>query len=174
MKIGDNMDKQNKTLISRFGFNDPDLTTPLHDKIILSITEDKLKEIISNIDILKGKNYKIHGIAHEVPIKASNDYIIGFIDAVATIAYDNRQTCDPMCDPVKFIKIYIEVKTTIPSYGELVRQLNMYRDGLSIDDVYTLVISPDDRFASALKDQGILFYKYEIIHQPSKPENLDW
>lgn len=53
--------------------------------------------------------------------------------------------------------IYVEAKTRIPSLGELFRQLNTYREyvqGLFV------VVSPDDKEADLIRQQGIKFVKY--------------
>jgi len=50
-----------------------------------------------------------------------------------------------------------EVKTVIPSLGELIRQIKMYR---AYDKSKFFVVSPDDRFVKVLNEQGIGFLKY--------------
>lgn len=54
--------------------------------------------------------------------------------------------------------VCFEVKTTIPSLGELIRQVNMYK---AYQTGRFIVISPDDKFVEPLKSQGIDFYKYD-------------
>lgn len=54
--------------------------------------------------------------------------------------------------------VYFEVKSTIPSLGELIRQINTYREYVKSPFV---IVSPDDRFIEPLKSQGIRFYKYQ-------------
>ena len=53
--------------------------------------------------------------------------------------------------------IAIEIKTAIPSLGELVRQIRMYQTYLKVKFI---IVCPDDRFAEPLRSQGIHFYKY--------------
>ena len=50
----------------------------------------------------------------------------------------------------------VEVKTSLPTIGELMRQLNLYR--LVYRDV--IVVAPDDSYAEILKEQGVLFVQY--------------
>ena len=50
---------------------------------------------------------------------------------------------------------YFEVKPSIPSLGELVRQLRMYKT--YTEDIPWVVVSPDVRFADKLKEQGFGF-----------------
>jgi hypothetical protein len=52
---------------------------------------------------------------------------------------------------------WIEAKPTIPSLGELFRQLNVYAEGISKDSI--IVVSPDDRHAQRVRDQGYKFIK---------------
>ncbi|MDB6104076.1 MAG: hypothetical protein JWO52_4075 [Gammaproteobacteria bacterium] len=68
----------------------------------------------------------------------------------------------------------IEVKTSIRSFGELLRQLRVYESALgdltkfrpnsSVNHgpTYVYVASPDDRFADDLRDQGFGFCKLDV------------
>lgn len=53
-------------------------------------------------------------------------------------------------------KLLVEAKTVLPSLGELMRQLNLYR--LRYADV--VVVAPDATYAEILKEQGILVVLY--------------
>lgn len=111
----------------------------------------------------------------EKPIK-SKDFIIGFIDMgitayVPTISMTLDMPCYQHSEP-RLLKheppewevesksnwfACFEVKTAIPSLGELVRQIQMYR---SYHDVDYYVVAPDDRFVKQLVAQNIGFIKY--------------
>ncbi|MBR7791671.1 hypothetical protein KDM87_03620 [Undibacterium sp. FT147W] len=52
--------------------------------------------------------------------------------------------------------ILVEVKSTLPSLGELMRQINLYR--LVYRDV--IVVAPDDSLSPILKDQKVMFVKH--------------
>lgn len=52
-------------------------------------------------------------------------------------------------------KIACEVKSTIRSVGELIRQLRQYES----PDVLVAVVSPDDRFRDVIESQGFIFIK---------------
>lgn len=54
-------------------------------------------------------------------------------------------------------RVLVEAKTVIPSLGELLRQINLYRTAFSGKCV---VVSPDDTFADILAEQGVTFIKY--------------
>jgi hypothetical protein len=57
------------------------------------------------------------------------------------------------------INLLIEVKTKIPSLGELFRQLNTYKEYAQGD---YLVVCPDDSNKETIINQGFKFYKFEI------------
>ena len=54
-------------------------------------------------------------------------------------------------------KIIIEVKSVLPTLGELMRQLNLYRQA----HPNVVLVAPDERYAGLLREQGVLFVKYE-------------
>jgi hypothetical protein len=56
------------------------------------------------------------------------------------------------------IRINFEVKTGIPSLGELFRQIQMYR---SYVDSHFYVVCPDTRFEKQIVEQAVGFLKYE-------------
>ena len=55
------------------------------------------------------------------------------------------------------VNLLFEAKTEIPSFGELMRQINFYR---AYEQGPFFVVSPDDRFKSTLASQCIGFVKY--------------
>lgn len=58
----------------------------------------------------------------------------------------------------KDAKVYFEVKSSIPSLGELIRQIRLYQEYV---DAPFVIVCPDDTFAQSLQAQGIDFVKYE-------------
>lgn len=118
----------------------------------------------------------------EVVVKKQDyrsEFIIGFVDLVVyfndhSLGFDNVQW-DPLPGPgyYKLIDgilpkwgissreraVYFEVKSAIPSLGELIRQINVYREYVGGSFV---VVSPDDKFSEPLKSQDIYFYKYSL------------
>ena len=56
--------------------------------------------------------------------------------------------------------LYIEVKTKIPSLGELFRQMRMYKEFIAGD---FLVICPDDSEKSLIEGQGFRFLKFKDL-----------
>ncbi|TSJ44981.1 hypothetical protein [Fluviicola chungangensis] len=107
----------------------------------------------------------------------SSKNIIGFVDmrveiectklTVNGIDFENEEVYDNIewiqtekdeyRQPLKY-DIYIEVKTKIPSLGELFRQLNTYKEFVKGS---FLVICPDDSEKEVIVSQGFNFYKYE-------------
>jgi hypothetical protein len=107
----------------------------------------------------------------EKPIK-DKSYIIGFVDMMAIVSMpqymyvqsSNMYSSYTKCIPTvrtenKKITIFFEVKTAIPSLGELIRQIQMYKSYINVSYNF-YVIAPDDKFAPQLKSQNIGFIKY--------------
>ncbi len=55
-------------------------------------------------------------------------------------------------------RILVEVKSKLPTLGELMRQINLYREA---HRGKVVVVSPDDSYVEVLKTQDVLFLKYE-------------
>lgn len=123
-------------------------------------------------------------IAWENPIK-DKSYIIGFVDMSVEIDFpgltifgieykripsfqNGKETgflidmdIEPEWDIIREYKqsfLHFEVKSSIPSLGELIRQINMYK---AYKSGRYVVVSPDDRFKESLKRQRISFLKYD-------------
>lgn len=96
-------------------------------------------------------------IEYESPIK-SGDYTVGFVDCKTTIK-GKHLSREHISIDFSGIDAYLEVKTTIPSFGELMRQMNLYRTNIRKPALW-VVVSPDDRFADAIRSQEIYFYKW--------------
>lgn len=128
-----------KTLIERLGFKDPDRGVSKHDEIQLWVYQN-FEAVVKTIwpqAKLEGLHFKIE---LEHPITDRN-YILGFVDLF-----------------VPSHGIAIEIKTEIPNVGELLRQINFYRNYYS--GPRWIVVSPDDRYKGIIEAQGIHFYKY--------------
>ncbi|MBE9570352.1 MAG: hypothetical protein IMF11_06990 [Proteobacteria bacterium] len=102
--------------------------------------------------------------------RASNKYVVGFVDLAVSCkiphidlenAWESRVPDDwqPTWTIYSHEKttIYFEVKTEIKSLGELIRQINMYREYASGQ---FFVVSPDDQYAEILREQRIGLIKY--------------
>lgn len=60
--------------------------------------------------------------------------------------------------PYRTSRILVEAKSVLPTVGELMRQIQLYRTAFSGKVV---VVAPDDRYAEILEEQGVTFVKYE-------------
>lgn len=119
---------------------------------------------------LEGNHYlhknKVNiNIKSEVPITAQNGFLVGYAD-IQIIAntekfrsnnldmYWNNKAGSLIFPSVK----YIEVKPTIKSFGETLRQLNTYKHYLHTEDLY--LFTTDLRFKDAFESQGIKVLTY--------------
>jgi hypothetical protein len=128
-----------KTIAERFGFRDPELTTPRHDEIMMWLDEN-IEDVYEKAKrFFPGRRKMVW----EKPI-VSGTYIVGFADMAVEIT---RGQTD-----------YFEIKPSIPSLGEIMRQIQMYRQYGYQQDAW-MVVSPDDRFRKMLGSQGIGFIK---------------
>lgn len=84
--------------------------------------------------------------------------ILGYADLVIQWNYWNLSLFDDKewRQDARPASVLVEAKTALPSIGELMRQLNLYR--LVYSEV--VVIAPDARYKSILADQGVLFIPY--------------
>lgn len=115
----------------------------------------------------------------EKPITTRSQFVVGFIDMLVKVEYWeldiagidwsglvktreklvlSRYNEAPRWQLFRNTeKIVFEVKSTIPSLGELIRQVRMYQEFMEATYV---VVCPDDRFAAAIASQGIQFVRY--------------
>jgi hypothetical protein len=136
------------TIQQRFGFKDDDLEKPDHDTIMIWLDQNitaVVNDLISKYpeQFVDCRETDSAEAIWERPIM-SGTYCIGFVDMY-----------------IPDYQLYIEVKTRIPSIGELIRQISMYKTYACARGYYRFaVVSPDDRFEKILENQGIHFYKY--------------
>jgi len=110
----------------------------------------------------------------EQPIGTGRDnkYIVGFIDLVAWIKVPRLTLINLDAEkdiewediawhiadyPDRIITFNFEIKSSIPSVGELLRQIRMYQE---YTNGHFIVVSPDTRFKSVIEKQGIKFIDY--------------
>jgi hypothetical protein len=133
------MEPRAKTLIERCGFSDYDRKLPSHDEMQIWVYKNfnaLVKKCFPDFDVHDKLQVELeHAIS-------DGKFVIGFIDAFCTQ-----------------LSIGVEIKTTMPTLGELIRQIHFYSKYKSISK--WIVVSPDDRYASLLRDNGITFYKYQ-------------
>jgi len=151
-----------KTHLQKLGFSDTDKKSPQHDKIqtwvyrnIKTILEETfMKNNPHPYEVSVGKWE--HTVIHE-----SGNYkmVVGFVDIKVDI-HGKFFIKDSKEHESLTKTLFIEIKTQIPSLGELIRQMRAYQ---AFGDRFTsyMVISPDDQFETILNEQGFWFYKYK-------------
>jgi len=131
-------------------------------------------EIIKSAPVLS-EDYDISMIKitkiWEVPIR-NKSYVIGFVDFRAIIKFPITCVVESLSgnfygsDRYKWslhdgeIIVNFEVKSTIPSLGELFRQIQMYK---VYDKNPFVIVCPDDRFRDQIESQGLKFVKYNDV-----------
>lgn len=219
------MEAKAKTIQERFGFSDPELTTPKHDEIMICLDENVARLVEEGgcgkleLEGWPGKRETVsyyRKSAQDVYERASRNgvmpawdglgpvpnppparlrkktweyavgsgqpprvFTVGFIDMVVdykkpkltikNIEWSHRDDkivrildgCLPEWDVSTYYfpnyddkPLAFEVKPTIRSLGEVIRQIRMYEQHLQAK---YFIVSPDDRFAKMLNDQGIGF-----------------
>lgn len=147
-------------------FSDEDLRRPQHDEMLLwldasmaailnrliypDLTEEQVESYLKNPAEIK-KNW-------QQPIKAPTGEIVGFVDMI--VSYERADESGDTINKVFFF----DVRTTIPSLGQLIREINTYKLYLGFEQswLYTyLVVGADDRYANILAEQGIHFLPYD-------------
>jgi hypothetical protein len=134
------MEPKAKTIIERHGFQDPDHHKSRHDEIQIWVLENfhtVIKHLLPSqaIDTETPLGLKLEHVI------VDGKYVVGFVDVFCTR-----------------LGIAVEIKTEIPLIGELLRQIQFYKN--YVGGYYWVVVSPDDRYANVLTAQGILFFKY--------------
>jgi hypothetical protein len=121
----------------------------------------------------------------EHPIVTGHSYTVGFVDMMVTyrhpvLSYNeyHRSSSWSPWDPAwrvqwRECQVFFEVKTAIPSLGELLRQLTLYQTHGVYREIYVtdrneschgdmrvpeiFVVCPDARFAEKIREQGFGF-----------------
>lgn len=126
--------------------------TEKHDDIVKYIFENPIKVLrkITKTD-LDFFNIKME---IEKPVLKKNygkTDIVGYIDLSIDFKYKFN-------NGIQYDRFYIEVKSYIKSFGELLRQINTYKTYEKYGKY--VVVSPDDRFVELIESQDIKFLKY--------------
>lgn len=103
-------------------------------------------------------------ITSEVPINARNKFIVGYADILIKSPAYSVSRIAPMFDFTwhgDFAKNdkLIEIKPTIRSFGETLRQLRTYKNYLPRTDIYLL--TKDVGFKDAFENQGIQVFAWD-------------
>lgn len=188
-----------KTLIEKFGFDDKDFKNPKHDDIMFWL-DKKIRELSTTKDLMdiccgpvfslepcvsfsSSDEFKIKVIQRlsqnpsiyldrlvwEFELRKDN-WTVGFIDLLSV---HRSSSFPPTWDSKEFVLISaFEIKTKIPTMGELVRQVRTYERALKFwasrefsyekhsCGILWTVIAPDIPYAAELKTQGIGSFIY--------------
>lgn len=200
-----------QTMAQKFGFADPDLTTPKHDAIMMWLDTALEKafaqkiygnhpDYVWNWEWCGGNQWewdrnkeKLQGLLREgkividasapVQVIKSKVWEIPIVDRTYTIGFADMRIVYASCvlDTAKILKIldqpeegiifpiritggvasddyrirFFEVKPTIPSLGEVIRQIRMYQTYTGNAEWW--IASPDTRFKNQIEAQGIKF-----------------
>ena len=194
------MKPKSTTMAQRFGFADPDLTTPAHDALLMWLDEEIEAIARAQVGELKIDEQRIsrrtsdYGATRSVAVDVGDlttdeleilthhplgkpkftitktwecpildkSYTIGFCDMMINI----RRSCSntyvrlgfeepDVRDTEESLRWWLEIKPSIPSIGELVRQLRMYQSYTGGDKWF--VVSPDTRYRTQIEGQGFGF-----------------
>jgi len=160
-----------KTHLQKLGFADSDKKKPTHDTIQTWVYENIQTIVAETAMKNRSTPYELTPAKweHQVIYYGSKTYkvVVGFVDiyvGVKGIFHFKMSNSDDTYAEERTKPIYIEVKTEIPSLGELIRQMRAYQ---AYHDNFAdyIIVSPDDRHKKILEEQGFHFYKY---HDPSK------
>lgn len=156
-----------KTHLQKLGFADTDKKKPTHD-IIQTWVYENIKTIIAETAMSKRTEpYELTKPRweHQVMYYGSSTYkmVVGFVDiyvGIKGIFHFRRSNSDDTYSEERVRPVYIEVKTEIPSLGELIRQMRAYQ---AYHDSFAdyIIVSPDDSHKKILEEQGFYFYKYK-------------
>jgi hypothetical protein len=123
---------------------------------------------LTDLPPLPEKPTKLHGnktieqVIEQYPENANGrslPRILGYGDLLITWSAPRVEWCDQQWRVWhrEAGSLLVEAKTVMPSLGEMMRQLNLYR--LVYRDV--VVVSPDASYQELLREQGILFVAYK-------------
>jgi len=137
--------------------------------VLCPVYQEAIKEYDAIYPCLE--NY--FSISSEWVVRNDRNFEIGFIDLLVGSVADDHHTLDDygglidiqhvyFTERLPNSKVYFEIKTKIDGFGATMRQLNMYRPWLQGPIV---LLTLDDRFNDAFKDQGILVVGSEELRR---------
>lgn len=166
-------------------FNDPELTTPLHDeimcwtdsnaaKICKQLFKSKLLRSCWEFPVFRQMRpwdkYKIPAPrefqlfnSNSFSVDTSPEFYREVLHTTPPVTFCNEKVghVDLLLSYETAKKnigyIALEIKPVVFSLGELLRQVQHYRSHLPVDYA---VVTPDTRFRSQIKSQGIYFVEY--------------
>lgn len=155
---------QGGSLAARLGFQDPDRKNPQHDEIMLWLDQfvrEWQEEFIGSVPEPEDSYHDEPGmwVTWELPV-GDPRWIAGFIDLYLQVGRKAQYW-------TKTYKLAFEVKTVLPSLGDLIRQIRFYQEKWGGSPPVFYVVSSDTKHIATLRNQGIGFVEYpsgEITH----------
>lgn len=148
------------------GFNENKWDWDKKTLIDASSNENKKTKLLYE-DVKKQFNeHKRFTLSFEKPITAHNGFMLGFIDLQINThtswndSFERSVGIYDVNNNKKYDSVYVEVKSKINSFGELLREINFYRENINTPNSAFLVVAPECDFVEELKSQGVFFYKY--------------
>jgi hypothetical protein len=154
-----------KNIQERFGFQDEEIATPTHDKIVCWVADNA--EFVAKKFIEKNKKKRVLScrVEWEPLLKNDRNFEVGFMDLLVH-AMVKRYDEDDCKWWESSNSLWIEAKSSIQSLGVLFRQLSMYRDCLKYTgDRKIIVVCPDDTHEERIVGQGYGFVKAFSVGQ---------
>jgi hypothetical protein len=157
-----------KTIQERFGFLDPDLPKVAHDDIIKWIQANIEDVLMVVLDLPARPKDVTTRWEPTVRLNETGGPVLGFIDFKATARIQFRVGAGVRLGESvagDIIQVVFEAKTCLDTLGVWFRQINLYKEGYirghRVDKMPFVVVCPDDTHAETLREQGILFLKYD-------------
>lgn len=125
------------TLEQKLGFADADFTSPKHDQLMFMLdraVNQWIGQTFQAVIIQKIWEYQV---------STRSDFLVGFVDMMV---HTDKGT------------YFFEVKPSVRSAGEVIRQVRLYQKYLRGK---FFIVSPDSRFAPILEEQGIGFLEFD-------------
>lgn len=182
----------NQTLQQRLGFGDEDMKSSLHDELLMWCAAHK-KEVLAAVGFydealesmapagstIDEREWKVRW---EVPLSRADGrgFVVGFADLFIKTRIlhivkwqedlgRDRWGCrqwGPVEESIQQVSgsIYIEAKSKLPTIGELLRQIQLYKHTVGNAEARWLVVAPDipHAYSEVLKSQGIYTLEIEL------------
>lgn len=177
------MQPKAKTMQERMGFSDPDLSSPKHDEMVIWLLKNKVdvcrfllpkirhqfdgsiskEEMRLYMSPLEGQHDQSPSAKAEVTVM-NGTFTVGFID----VLIEQRGMWTEKQNGLMTTQwsslansVAIEVKPTIPSFGETLRQIRQYQQYCHYSKY--AIFSPDHRFKEVFEEQGITVFSTSTL-----------
>jgi hypothetical protein len=156
-----------------------DLSTPIHNEIVLwavqnrrNIYEKEFGSLSPSKEVQYSVEYPVKAISSRGPHNSYEPYhfnagISGYMDLVLwcrdSLEKRIERTGMPNDehDKVETDTLYIEVKSKVPSFGEIMRELQCYHSLLQrVRSADIVLLCPSTPFAEIIREQGFTVIKY--------------